>query len=204
MIRRIRGKLVELKEDFVLIDVNGLTYEVGISPSTAEHLLDRATGTEIELYTYHYLHDEQSRSTPILMGFMRPEEREFFEELIQVPRFGPKTALTSMSIPLKAYAEAIELGDGKTLRSLSGVGKQTARGLIAQLQGKLGQFAVVDEKAAVPAGATTKGEAEEAAVEILQQLGVAEADAVQAVLTARGEDIDHNDPEAIVKTVLKG
>ena len=82
MIRRIRGQLVEVGAEHVLLQAEHLCYEVLVAPSTAERLAERPVGSEIELHTFHYLYQEQARSTPVLMGFETDAQRDFFEQLI--------------------------------------------------------------------------------------------------------------------------
>ena len=109
MIRRIRGEIAEMGPEHVLLEVGSIYYEVFLAPATAERLMERPIGSEIELHTFHYLQDDQARSVPILMGFETQLQREFFERLIDAPRFGPRGALRSMTIPLTTYAKAIEI-----------------------------------------------------------------------------------------------
>jgi len=203
LIRRIRGQLVEVGAEHVLLQADHLCYEVLVAPSTAERLAERPVGSEIELHTFHYVYQEQARNTPMLMGFETDAHRDFFEQLIQAPRFGPRSALRSMTIPLTTYAKAIEIGDTKTLKSLPGVGANTAKALVAQLQGKLGQFIGAEELEPLAAGATVESDAEAQAIEILQQLGVSEHEAIQAVLALHASGAELTDAEEIVKTVLK-
>lgn len=203
MIRRIRGQLVEVGSDYVLLQADHLCYEVLVAPATAERLAERPLGSELELHTFHYLQGDQARSVPILMGFESEVHRYFFECLIQAPRFGPRGALRSMTIPLTTYAKAIEIGDTRTLKSLPGIGAGTAKALIAQLQGKLGRFIGADPLAALPTSGSIESEVEAAAVEILQQLGVPEHEAVQAVLALQSTGAEYDDPEEIIKAVLR-
>jgi len=203
LIRRLRGQLVEVGAEHVLLQADHVCYEVLVAPATAERLTERPLGADIELHTYYYLYEEQARSTPVLMGFETNAQRDFFEQLIQAPRFGPRSALRSMTIPLTTYAKAIEIGDTKTLKSLPGVGASTAKALVAQLQGKLGQFIGAEELAPVAAGEAVESDAEAQAIKILQQLGATEQEAIQAVLALHASGAELTEPEAIVKAVLK-
>ena len=203
MIRRIRGQLVEVGGDHVLLQADHLCYQVFIAPATAERLTDRPSGSEVELHTFYYLQDDQARSIPILMGFETEPHRDFFECLIQAPRVGPRGALRSMTIPLTTYAKAIEIGDTRTLKSLPGIGAGTAKALIAQLQGKLGRFIGAEPLEALPSSGSIKSEVEAAAVEILQQLGVPEHEAMQSVLALQSTGTQYDDPEEIIKAVLR-
>ncbi len=205
MIRRIRGTIVEVDQEAVLLRCGDICYEVFVTPITADRMAARAAGAEVEFHTFHYLQVDQSRSVPVLMGFERSEHRDFFEALLEAPRFGPKSALRSIAIPVSNYAKAIEIGDTKTLKSLPGVGPGTAKNLVAQLQGKMARFIGAAElEQMTPATATTiESDVHGQAIQILIALGVSESDATQAVLRLQGDGAVFTDPEQIVKTVLK-
>jgi holliday junction DNA helicase RuvA len=203
VIRRIRGQLVEVGPEHILLQADHLCYEVFVAPATSERLAERPVGAEIELHTFYYLQDDQARSIPILMGFESEAYRDFFECLIQAPRFGPRGALRSMTVPLTTYARAIEIGDSRTLKSLPGIGASTAKSLIAQLQGKLGRFVGAEPLEAVASSGSIASDVEAAAVEILQQLGVPEQEAMQAVLALHASEAELTDAEQIVKAVLR-
>ena len=148
MISQINGKLKQRKENRLLIDVGGITYEVLVPPTTlraleGDHL---KVGDPIELMTFHYLQVEPSRGTPILIGFFNEIEREFFERFITVSGVGPKAACKALSEPISVIAQAIDRGDHKLLESLPGIGAQRAREIIAKLQGKVGKFGLIQDR----------------------------------------------------------
>lgn len=204
MIRRIRGHLVDLIEESVLIEVSGLTYQVFV-PDFIWHSLDgRPTGSEVELCTYHYLATDPAKSVPVLLGFENDIQREFFEMLTEVPRIGPRAALRAFAVPVGIIAKAIELQDQKLLKSLPGVGPQKAKDIISTLAGKLGRFVDVSDLergGAPPERALENFEAE--ALEILTQLGLNRADTVQAIQKIREEDPEITSPDEIVRRVFR-
>lgn len=204
MIRRIRGELGSIGPETCELQVGGLWYELVVPPSAAEHLAEREPGVEIELFTFHFLAIEGVRGTPILMGFETPAQRDFFERLLEVPRFGPRSAIRSLSIPVATYAKAIEIGDTKMLRSLPGVGPQKAKDIVATLQGKVGRFIDVAEvEAARPPGGLPESDAEEQALLVLEQLGMSRPDALRAVLHLRDAQPDLKTADQIVKAVFR-
>ncbi len=204
MIRRVRGALIEVGEENVAIEVGGLTYEVLVPTPVAERLAEREQGAEVELYTYQFFVIENTRGTPVLMGFETPAQRDFFERLLEVPRFGPRSALRSLCIPVATYAQAIEIGDTKLLRSLPGVGAQKAKDIVATLQGKVGRFLNVAEVEAVrPAAGVPETEAEEQAIIVLEQLGLSRAEAVRTVIHLRETHPELKTADQIVKAAFK-
>ena len=148
MISQLSGKLKRLKENRLLVDVGGITYDVLIPPTTlkaieSDHLKN---GDPIELFTFHYFQVEPSRGTPVLIGFLNEIEREFFERFITVSGVGPKAACKALSEPISIIAQAIDRGDHRMLESLPGIGAQRAKEIIAKLQGKVGKFGLIQDR----------------------------------------------------------
>lgn len=204
MICRIRGQLVTTGPEEVELEVAGLCYQVLVSPATAEHLAEREDGAQVELHVYHFLQIDGNRGLPVLMGFETPAHLQFFERLLDVPRFGPRGALRSMVIPVATYAKAIEIGDTKLLRSLPGVGPQKAKDIVASLQGKLGPFVDVAEVERIRAPqAKPESDYEEEALLVLEQLGVARAEGLRMVLALRDHQPPLQSADEIVRAVFR-
>ncbi|MBI4313419.1 MAG: prepilin-type N-terminal cleavage/methylation domain-containing protein [Candidatus Omnitrophica bacterium] len=146
MISQIAGKVVQRRLQGLLIDVQGLCYEVFI-PAAILQSLDGQTSphAEIRLYTFHYHQIEPSRATPVLIGFTNEVEQEFFEQFITVSGVGPKAALRAISKPIPHIARAIDQGDVEFLKSLPGIGTQRAKEIVAKLQGKVGKFGLLPD-----------------------------------------------------------
>ncbi len=148
MICKIKGSLVKKEENRVVIDINGIFYEVNI-PVTVAHQLKPDADNNVELVIYHYFSLEQNRGVPVLVGFSEELEKDFFEKFISVSGVGPRAALKAFEQPVSAIARAIEKGDMHFLTGLVGIGNQRAKQIIAHLQGKVGRFALIrDEKKA--------------------------------------------------------
>ena len=204
MICRIRGQVVGVGAERVELEVAGLVYEVVVSPATAEHLAERELGTALELHVYHFLQIDGNRGLPMLMGFETPAHLQFFLKLLDVPRFGPRGALRSMTIPVATYAKAIEISDTKMLRSLPGVGPQKAKDIVASLQGKLGPFVDVAEVEDLRRPAVKpESDAEDEALLVLESLGVSRADGLRAVLALRDHEPPLTTTDEIVKAVFR-
>lgn len=175
MIRRIRGRLVEKRENYVCIEVGGICYEINI-PKAVYNKLDKNLNEEVELVIYQYFHIEKNRSLPILIGFTEELEREFFEKFITVSGVGPQTALKAFDRPVSVIARAIEEGDVEFLNRLEGIGRQKAKQIIASLQGKVGRFALIKDKERKIEGISMK-EINEEVKKVLKRLGYSSKEA---------------------------
>jgi len=128
----IKGKLAIKSTEYVLVDVNGVGYQIFISPKTLLNLPKE--GNEIIFYTYTYLRDDSLR----LYGFLNKEDKKMFENLLQISGIGPKAALAVHSVfNSNEFKEAILNQDVDLIRTIPGVGKKTALRLILELRGKL-------------------------------------------------------------------
>ena len=143
MITEIEGRLTEVSEHSVTLDLAGVCYEVFVSAIVLKGLEAKKTGEPLRLVTYHYVQSDPSRSHPVLIGFNNRIEREFFEKFITVSGIGPKAALKALSVPISQIAGAIDAADMVFLKTLPGVGEQRAREIVAKLQGKVGRFALI-------------------------------------------------------------
>lgn len=170
MIARISGKLIEKGRNSVILENNGLCYEVFI-PVITLNALDSQLDSEgrLRFITYHYHHLEPSRSIPVLIGFLNEIEKEFFETFITVSGIGPKAALRAITNPIPDIARAIDEGDADFLRSLPGIGPQRAKEIIAKLQGKIGKFGLIQNPATARVRQGQKNVMDEA-IDVLMQL----------------------------------
>ena len=186
MISRIRGVIREFGVQQILLEVNGISYDIFLPPSVLQTLADREDPQEdVELVTYHYQHIEVSRGIPVLIGFLNEIEREFFERFITVAGIGPKAALKAMTRPIPVIAQAIDDGDMTLLRSLPGIGEQRAREIVAKLQGKVGKFGLIPHRdGVVPRGAEETQTFEEEALAILLRLEYKKAEAKEMIRAA--------------------
>ena len=175
MIRKIKGRLVEKKENYVCVEVGGICYQINI-PKAVYNKLDKNLNEEIELVIYQYFQIEKNRSLPVLIGFTEELEREFFEKFITVSGVGPQTALKAFARPVSIIARAIEEGDVDFLNGLEGIGRQKAKQIIASLQGRVGRFALIKDKGKKIEGISMK-EINEEVKKILKRLGYSSGEA---------------------------
>jgi Holliday junction DNA helicase RuvA len=184
MISHICGKVVERKDGQVILEVQGLSYEVWLPPAVA-NALDGNLGPDgaLKLVTYHYHQVDQSRAIPVLIGFLNEIEKDFFEQFITVSGIGPKAACRALSLPFSVIAEAIDRADMELLRSLPGIGDRRAREIVAKLQGKVARFGLIQDKDVKPA-ARLKDDTRQEALEVLLQLQYKKKEAEEMISKA--------------------
>lgn len=178
MIARIRGILEEVGEGSALLDTgNGLAYEVLVPAGDTERL-GRKRGQEIVFHTLHYVEGDPARGsqTERLVGFLRPEDRDFFRTLTTVKGIGIRKALRALSRPIPEVAAAIQAKDIRYLVKLPEIGKRTAEQLVLELHERMAAFA-----GAGAAAASEMSEAAQAAVMALVSLGERRSDAVALI-----------------------
>jgi Holliday junction DNA helicase RuvA len=131
MIAHINGKLIEKNPTTLIIDCNGLGYEVKISLNTFS-----AIGSEeaVKVYTQFIVREDAQ----LLYGFATKEERDMFNHLISVSGIGPNTAMIMLSslVP-EEIAHAIQVEDVRTIQSIKGIGVKTAQRVIIDLKDKM-------------------------------------------------------------------
>lgn len=131
MIAYVKGKLVEVTEGVVIVDVNGIGYEiVCANPFYFQDKINQ----DVKINTYHHVREDAQ----ILYGFRNQDEKTLFSRLITVSGIGPKSGLSIVGhISVDDFVIAIENEDEKFLTQFPGVGKKTARQMILDLKGKL-------------------------------------------------------------------
>ena len=133
MIALLRGNIISLSLNSLLIDVNGVGYDCIISLSTSNHFKDNDK-KEIKVLIYHHIND----TTQSLFAFHEKEERNIFKLLISVSGVGPKTAIQFLSSSTgEELEEKIKSGEVEALTSIPGIGSKTAKRIIIELKEKL-------------------------------------------------------------------
>ena len=144
MIGRLTGTLAEKTPPQLLVDVNGVGYEVFIPLSTFYDVGDE--GGEVSLRVHTHVREDALQ----LFGFLTLLERQMFERLIAVSGIGPKLAIAVLSgLETRDLVSAVQRADVARLTSIPGVGKKTAERIVLELKDRLTQLAV-------PAAADTK------------------------------------------------
>lgn len=148
MIAFLSGKLAQLTRDTVILEVNGVGYEVRISERTRLSLLEHAEAEPLALITHLIVREDGME----LFGFMSAPEKDLFLLLTKVSSVGPRTALNVFStLSLEEIVRAIVSNQPKVLSSAPGIGAKTAQRIILELREKL-----VKLQLALPASATNE------------------------------------------------
>ena len=133
MIGRLQGTLAGKNPPQVLVDCNGVGYEVDVPMSTFYNL--PALGEKVSLLTHFVVREDAQ----ILYGFASQSEREAFRQLIKISGVGPRTALSVLSgMSVTELAQAVSLQEAGRLVKVPGIGKKTSERLLLELKGKLG------------------------------------------------------------------
>jgi len=132
MIGRIQGLLIEKTENNVLVDVNGIAYEIEIPLSTFVAL--SALNEMVTIHTHLVVREDAQ----LLFGFSSLSERGLFRSLVKVNGVGPKLAIAILSgLDVPAFCRCVKNDDVKALVAISGVGKKTAERLIIEMRDRL-------------------------------------------------------------------
>jgi Holliday junction DNA helicase RuvA len=132
MIGRLSGVLLEKRPPMVLVDVNGIGYEVDVPMSTLYQL--PATGQPVTLFTHLVVREDAH----LLYGFASDGERQTFRRLLKISGVGARTALAILSgLSVEELTHAVATQDGARLTRVPGIGKKTAERLLLELRDKL-------------------------------------------------------------------
>jgi len=168
MIGRLTGLIAEKTPPQVLVDVNGVGYEVDVPMSSFFNL--PGVGERVTLLTHFVVREDAQ----VLFGFLTHEERSTFRQLVKISGVGPRTALSILSgLSVAELAQAVSLQQSGRLVKVPGIGKKTAERLLLELKGKLGP------DLALPATAGNTAQAD--IVQALVALGYSEREAAAAL-----------------------
>ena len=194
MIARLRGKVIEAYPNRLVVDVQGVGYEVLVPLSTFDRL-HAVEGLEVDLRTH--LHIRETALT--LYGFASEEERDVFLMLIErVSGIGPAIAMAVLSgLPVAKFKSCVVAGNVAELSRIKGLGKKTAERIVLELKDKVG---VTDTWQDAAAGAVSPSAAD--AELALIALGYKQVDARKAVRKVLEEDAGAA-VEALVRGALR-
>ena len=192
MIFFLKGIVQELTPTYVVIEVNGVGYYVGISLQTSQRL---SLGKEVFLFTQQIIREDAH----LLFGFYTKEEKEMFNLLISVNGVGAVSALILLSsLDLKDIAQAILNKNSALLQKVKGVGAKTAERIIVDLRDKVEKFGVSAENISAFADNKVKEES----LSALEVLGIPKkmSEKIADRILKQNPDLQ---TEELVKQILK-
>lgn len=195
MIGRLQGKVIEKQAPDLLIDVQGVGYEVLVSLNTFFGV--PAVGESVTLHTHFVVREDVQQ----LYGFGTQSERQLFRHLIKVNGVGPKMALAILSgMSANDFAICVHNNDIATLVKLPGVGKKTAERLLIEMRDKIGD---VDATAggSVAGAREVKPDISQEAESALIALGYKPTDAAKIISRVASESV--SDAGELIRLALK-
>ena len=199
MVSYIRGELVAVEKEKVIIDVGGVGYGI-FMPESAMGLLPQM-GNEVKLYTYLNVREDAMQ----LFGFLTHDDLEIFKLLIGVSGIGPKGGLSILSkLTADDLRFAIMSGDSKAISAAPGIGKKTAEKVIIELKDKLDIEQILnpsdsETKSAIKMDSSAN-EVQSEAVQALVALGYGSTESLKAVNKVNSGNMT---VEEVLKQALK-
>lgn len=193
MIAWLRGRLLHKQPTRLVVDVQGVGYDVHVPVSTSIDVGD--TGSQVELHVHTHVREDQLA----LFGFRSPFELEIFERLIGVSGVGPKLALSVLSgVESHDFVRTVQAGDVGRLTSIPGVGKKTAERLVLELRDRLPQARTTSPAAATATESAVRTDLVSALVNLGYQRSAVEK-TVDRLLTGQASPVF----EVVLRASLK-
>lgn len=195
MIAYVKGRLQAIQENSIVIDVQGIGYEITCANPFS---FQASVQEEVFVHTYHHVREDEQT----LYGFKSNDEKYLFTKLISVSGIGPKSGLAIQgSVDVNDFISAVEREDEKYLMGFPGIGKKTARQIILDLKGKLTDLLTVETADQTDGKQNTlASEQMNEAQEALKTLGYTDQE-VRAIMPQLLE-MDHADTDEVIKKAL--
>ena len=207
MIGRIKGQLIEKKNDRVVIDVHGIGYVVYVTEKTARSLSLENEAQDISLFTELLVKEDLLQ----LIGFLTQTEKDWFNLLRSVQGIGAKVALTILNtLDANELLRAVRMKNELAFSSVSGIGSRMAQRLVVELSGRK-DLAILEDEAVIEIrdenneqtlNIIKRKEIQQDALSALQNLGFKSVEAKSAIDKILAED-HINDASELVKEALR-
>lgn len=194
----IRGALAEVETDHIVIDVNGIGYNIYVPVNCYDYL--PGIGEECKVHTYLHIREDAM----ILYGFLTKDDLELFKQLITVSGIGPKGAIGILSaLSADDLRFAILAGDSKAISKAPGIGAKTAQRVILELKDKMSLEDAFEKKSdnAKALQVSSNNQVKNDAVLALNALGYSSSESLKAV--SKVEITPDMDVEDVLKQALK-
>lgn len=199
MFSYIRGELVEILKDAIVIETNLIGYHISMPLSTIDAL--SGIGQQIKIYTYLYVKEDAM----VLYGFLTKDDLQIFKLLIGVSGIGPKGALALLSVLTPDDLRfAVIAEDSKTISKAPGIGIKTAKRVILELKDKLSLIDAFMEEAGYDPGALSANSLKNVKSEAIQALVALGYSSGEAAKVLNGIEItEEMTVEELLKAALK-
>lgn len=201
MIGRIRGILIEKQATDIVVDVQGVGYEIQ-APMSTIYLLP-VLGKEVVLYTHLVVREDAH----LLYGFLSFDERHMFRSLIKISGVGPKMALAILSgMAVDEFVRTVRSNDLAALVRMPGIGKKTAERLVVEMKDKLTDWSEIASSVslatATPSGPTDRQMSQEAETALVA-LGYKPQEAARVIAQVLKLNGDLNRSEELIRLALR-
>ncbi len=191
----LKGIIEEKINNTIVIDINGVGYELYASTNTLEQL--PSVGEVATVYSYLHVREDAF----ILFGFATKQEKEVFLKLISVSGVGAKTAVAILSgISPQNLISAVMISDVKTIGSIKGIGKKTAERIIVELKTSLGALQGIASIPLMDYMNEASTNAQDEAIDVLTGMGLSKMEALKIVTLVAGKD---DTTEQIIEKALR-
>ena len=205
MIARIEGIYRGIDGTRVYVDVNNIWYEIFVPSSAIAKMPE--IGENIIFHTLEIIEGGNIGMTMHrrLIGFLERVEKEFLQLFTSVSGLGIRKALKAMQIPVSEIAAAIEFGNESVLKGLPDIGPKTAKKIIAELQGKMSKFALLQESGAIKVKLRTASEetVDEARYVLTELLHYSDKEAVGLLNLASEDGKTYSTSEELLQAIFK-
>lgn len=200
MISLLRGKIISQEENRIILDVNGVGYELLLSGAAIAQAQDKDSNvSQNSFYTYMHVKDDGID----LYGFASQDEKRLFQQIITVSGAGCRTALNILlSMTSEQFIAAIHGGDRQMLTRVNGVGKKTADRLILELRDALGDLGDDSPLNKDIAAVGNNNHMIQDALVALSALGYSASESETMIKRARSQIGETNDLQLLLKTAL--
>jgi len=195
MLSYIKGKLEYVSEKFIVVENNGIGYNINVSEKTINTL--KKINGDVKVFTYMNIKEDEIS----LYGFIEKKEVDFFNMLISVSGIGPKSALSILDVlTVNEIVNAIITNDTKTLCRGHGIGNKAAQRITLELKDKVKNYDVFDDNQNSVKNIVSDTKIEKEAVEALIILGFSKNEALKAISSV---EINNKTVDEIIKSALK-
>ncbi len=204
MIVRLSGTLIDVTEESVVLEREGVAREV-LVPQFAVGELAAYRGQVVTLHTLEFFEGNHSSGNlvPRILGFLHTEDRDFFSRFVGVKGIGPRKALKALCEPVRRIATCIETGDAKALARLPGIGPRAAELIVASLKGRMDDLALPVAAGGKEGKAARLSRAQRDALEVLVAWGDTRSDAQRWLERAAQLHPDLQSPDQWVRTAYR-